>query len=56
MASAMCLRYRGTGMVSDTLQFVVGVEDETSEYADTNDYEVDVSAVYAYGAAAPPMP
>ena len=47
------LAYRGTGMVSDTLQFVVGVEDETSEYADTNDYEVDVSAAYALVQAAP---
>jgi vitamin B12 transporter len=47
------LAYRGTGMVSDTLQFVVGVEDETSEYADTNDYEVDVSAAYALVQATP---
>lgn len=47
------LAYRGSGMMSDTLKFVVGVEDETSEYADTNDYEVDVSAAYALVQATP---
>ena len=47
------LAYRGTGMVSDTLQFVVGIEDETSEFTDSNDYEVDVSAAYALVQVAP---
>ncbi|MGB1118128.1 MAG: TonB-dependent receptor plug domain-containing protein [Parvibaculales bacterium] len=47
------LAYRGTGMVSDKLQLVIGIEDETSEFTDTNDYEVDVSAAYALVQATP---
>ena len=41
------LAYRGVGALAENLQLVIGAEDLTSEYTDTNEYEVDISAAYA---------